>query len=80
MEDSLDSSSARLEYVFAEPERERRFEDKRVTWGSEVSSHRVDSSSPDEREARDAEVVYVIGEKMLNLILFERHRGVGMES
>ncbi len=45
-----------------------------------MSSHRVDSSSPDDKEARDAEVVYVTGEKMLNLMLFERHRGVGMES
>lgn len=39
-----------------------------MTWGSEVSSHLVDSSSPEDKDARDAEVVYVIGEKMLNLI------------
>ena len=45
-----------------------------------MRSQVVDSSSPEDKEAREADVEDITGENMLSLIWLERQRGVGMES
>jgi hypothetical protein len=49
-----------------------------VTCGSDVKSHVPASSSAEESEAKEAEVV--VGGNMRSLTLLDRQRGVGMES
>lgn len=50
-----------------------------MTWGSEVRSHDEISSSAEERDANELEVVEGAGGNIRSLIWLERHRGVGME-
>ena len=50
----------------------------RVTKGSEARSQEPPSSSADEREAKEDDVL--LGGKMRSLMWLERQRGVGMES
>lgn len=72
-DESLDSSSAK--WVF---NRLRRPEVVRVTCGSEVRSQVPPSSSMEDREANEDDVVE--GGKIRSLILLCKHRGVGIAS
>lgn len=71
-DESDDSSSA-----MSADEAER--EVVRVTWGSEANSQAPGSSSAEESEAMDEEVLVVVGGYMRNLMLLERQRGTGIE-
>lgn len=51
----------------------------RVTCGSDVSSHAPGSSSAEEREAKEVDVVEEVGGKMRSLMLLDRQRGSGMD-
>jgi hypothetical protein len=70
-EESDDSSSA-----MSADDAER--EGFRVTGGSEANSQAPRSSSAEESEAIDEDVVVVIGGYMRSLMLLERHRGTGI--
>lgn len=75
MEESLDSSSAKCVYELV---RDGRWVELRVTCGSEVRSHDPPSSSTEEREAKEADVL--VGGNIRSLILLCKHRGIGIES
>lgn len=74
---SLDSSSAKLLY---ECERPKRADGLRVTWGSDVRSQELASSSAEDREAREDEGLGDFGGNIFSLMWFDKQRGTGMES